>query len=62
MTGLELKLQRVRLGFTQYELGQRLRVHPSRLSEMERGQRHVPQDVSARLKALGQEKPKGVEV
>ena len=41
MDGLELKLARVRLGLTQYELGQKLRVHPARLSEMERGQREI---------------------
>ena len=52
MDGLELKLARVRLGLTQYELGQKLRVHPSRLSEMERGQRDVTPAVVEALERL----------
>ena len=41
MEGLELKLRRVRAGLTLYALGQRCGFHPSRLSEMERGQQPI---------------------
>ena len=41
MDGMELKLRRVRAGLTLYALGQRCGVHPSRLSEMERGERPI---------------------
>ena len=52
MDGLELKLARVRLGLTQYELGQKLGVHPSRLSEMESGKREVTPAVVEALEQL----------
>ena len=52
MNGLELKLARVRLGLTQYQLGQRLGVHPARLSEMERGEKDISQAVIDALERL----------
>ena len=41
MDGLELKLGRIRVGLTQFELAQKAGVHPSRLSEMETGERPI---------------------
>ena len=41
MDGLELKLGRIRVGLTQFELAQKAGVHPSRLSEMETGKRPI---------------------
>lgn len=49
MDGLDLKLRRVRAGLTQYDLGQKAGVHPTRISEMERGQRPISDAV---VKAL----------
>ena len=54
MDGLEIKLRRVRAGLTLYALGQLCGVHPSRLSEMERGQRKISEHV---LEALNQTMP-----
>ncbi len=56
MTGVELKVARVRLGLTQWELSLKLGVHPARLSEMETGKRAIPERVSQWLRAkLGEE-------
>jgi transcriptional regulator with XRE-family HTH domain len=55
MDGLELKLARVSLGLTQYEFGKLVDVHPSRLSEMERGQREITADVIEALQRLKEE-------
>lgn len=52
MDGLELKIRRIRAGLTQYDLSLRCGVHPSRLSEMERGQRPI---ANAVLRALEKE-------
>lgn len=52
MDPLELKIRRVRLGWTQYDLAQRSGVHPARVSEMERGQRPIAEAV---VRALDEE-------
>lgn len=52
MTGIELKLARVRLGRTQWVLALQLGVHPARLSEMERSQRPVPDEVAVQVREL----------
>ena len=52
MDGLELKLKRIRLGLTLYDLGQKSGVHPSRISEMERDQRAIAVAVVATLDGL----------
>ena len=49
MTGMELKLKRVRAGLTLWELGKLAGVHPARISEMERGQRAIAEAVVAVL-------------
>jgi transcriptional regulator with XRE-family HTH domain len=36
-----MKICRIRLGLTQYQLGQKTGIHPSRLSEMETGKREI---------------------
>ena len=41
MNGLDLKLKRVRVGLTLWQLGKLAGVHPARISEMERGQRPI---------------------
>ena len=45
MEPLEMKLNRVRAGLTQWELAGKAGVHPSRLSEMETGKRPVAEAV-----------------
>ena len=45
MNPLELKIWRVRAGLTQYEVAQRVGIHPIRVSEMERGQRPIAEAV-----------------
>ena len=52
MTGLELKLARVKLARTQWELALELEIAAQRLSEMERGQRRVPEAVADRVRKL----------
>lgn len=52
MTGLELKLARVGFGLTQWALALRLGVSAQRLSEMERGQRVIPDEVAERVRQL----------
>lgn len=52
MDGLDLKLRRVRAGLTQYDLGRRSGVHPTRISEMERGQRAIAESVVAALEEI----------
>lgn len=42
MTPLDLKVRRVRVGLTQYELARKCGLHPARLSEMEAGKRPIP--------------------
>ena len=56
MDGLELKLARVRLGLTLWELGKAANVRPERISEMERGQREIDQAV---VEALGRLRNEG---
>lgn len=41
MDSLKLKLRRIRVGLTQFELAQKAGVHPSRLSEMETNKRPI---------------------
>ena len=52
MNGLELKLARVRLARTQWELAFELEIAAQRLSEMERDQRRVPEAVADRVRKL----------
>ena len=52
MEGLELKLLRVTSELTQWDLAQRLGVHPARVSEMERGRRPITPDVEQALKNI----------
>ena len=52
MDGLDLKLRRVRAGLTQYDLGQKAGVHPTRISEMERDHRPI---AAAVVQALDKE-------
>ena len=52
MTGLDLKLARVRLGLTQFALALKLGLHPSRLSEMETDKRRVTEEVAYALREL----------
>ncbi len=61
MDGLELKLRRIRAGLTLYDLGQRSSVHPSRISEMERGQRTIAAAVVAALDGLLDSEPEMAE-
>ena len=51
MTGLGLKLARIRMGLTQFELALKLGIDPARLSEMETGKRPIPGAVAQRLRA-----------
>ena len=52
MTGIELKLARVRTGLTQWDLALKLGLHPARLSEMETGKRQVPDVIAERVRVL----------
>ena len=52
MDGLDLKLKRVRVGLTLWQLGNLAGVHPARISEMERGQRPI---IDAVVNALSHE-------
>lgn len=54
MTGLELKLLRVRAGLTQFDGGKLLDVNPGRISEWEKGRRAIPDSArDALLKIFG---------
>ena len=50
MDGLEIKVMRIRLGWTQWDLAKKVGVHPARISEMERGRRESTEAV---VEALG---------
>ena len=50
MDGLGLKIARIKRGWTQWDLATRIRVHPARISEMERGCREITEAV---VEALG---------
>ena len=52
MESLELKLLRVKAGLTQGDLAQQLRIHPARISEMERGRRAISQDIERSLERI----------
>ena len=54
MDALEVKICRVRLGLTQWDLAQRVGLHPARISEMERGRREVSESVKSALAAIYQ--------
>ena len=49
MTGLELKLNRVRAGLTLWQLGKLVDMRPERISEMEHGQRAIAEVVVVAL-------------
>ena len=49
MDGLHLKVMRIMRGWTQWDLGMIVGVHPARISEMERGRREVTEAVVAAL-------------
>ena len=61
MNGLDLKLKRVRVGLTLWQLGKLAGVHPARISEMERGQRPstdaVVDALSHEMGGAGRERP-----
>ena len=50
MDGLGLKIARIKRGWTQWDLATKVRVHPARISEMERGRREITEAV---VEALG---------
>ena len=52
MESLELKLLRVKAGLTQWDLAQQLRIHPARISEMERGRRAISPDMEQALERI----------
>lgn len=52
MTGLELKLARVKLDRTQWELALELGISAQRLSEMEHARRSIPEAVAERVREL----------
>ncbi len=45
MDGLGLKIARIKRGWTQWDLATKVRVHPARISEMERGRREITEAV-----------------
>ena len=51
MPGLDLKVARVKLGLSQFELALRLGIHPARLSEMETAKRPIPEVVALGVRA-----------
>ena len=61
MNGLDLKLKRVRVGLTLWQLGKLAGVQPARISEMERGQRPITDVVvdalSLEMSGAGRERP-----
>ena len=56
-----MKLKRVRVGLTLWQLGKLAGVHPARISEMERGQRPITDVVldalSLEMSGAGRERP-----
>ena len=52
MDGMELKLARVKLGLSLWELGKAANVRPERISEMETNKRSVSQAIIDTLEAL----------
>ena len=62
MSGLELKILRVRAGLTLWQLGKLAGVHPARISEMETGKRPIAEAVievlDRELAGVGVEQPK----
>ena len=50
MDRLGLKIARIKRGWTQWDLATKVRVHPARISEMERGRREITEAV---VEALG---------
>ena len=52
-TGIEFKVLRIRRGLRQYQVAERIGVHPARLSEIEAGRRTpTPQVLNRLLDAL----------
>ena len=49
MDGLEVNLERIRAGLTLWQLGNFAGIHPTGISEMERGQRAIAEAVVAVL-------------
>lgn len=49
MDGLQVKIARIRVGLTLWDVGQLVGLHAARISEMERGQRPISDTV---VKAL----------
>ena len=45
MDGLGLKIARIKRGWTKRDLATKVRVHPARISEMERGRREITEAV-----------------
>lgn len=52
LTGLDLKVLRIRRCLRQYDVASRLGIHPARLSEIESGRREAPPDLLCRLMEL----------
>ena len=50
--GLDARLARVRMRLSQWQLAEKLGVHRARLSEMERDQRPIPDEVAVRIREL----------
>lgn len=56
MDGTDFKVMRIRARLTQWQLSQESGIHPSRISEMERGMRPIePSAVSALERVLQKE-------
>lgn len=55
MDGIMLKIQRIKSGFTQWDLAHLAGVHPARISEMERGRRDVSAEVIGVIKKARRE-------
>jgi transcriptional regulator with XRE-family HTH domain len=54
MTGLDIKIARLRLGYKQYKFAQRIKLHPSILSLIESEKRPAkPTELARILDALG---------
>ncbi len=61
--GRQVRLLRVAAGLTLFDVGARAGVSPARLSEFERGRRHLPPDAIERVRAvLNAETAKHAEV
>ena len=52
MTGLELKILRVKAGLTQFDVGELLKVNPGRISEWEKGRRAISESIRDDLEKL----------